>query len=62
MLALAAAQTVKSWIVKKPIEEANVVVVKVHQEGARYRYVRRFVFASFSSRSSLESAGTVGSL
>ncbi|GAA5970280.1 hypothetical protein JCM11641_001647 [Rhodosporidiobolus odoratus] len=39
MLALAAAQNVKSWIVKKPIEEANEVVVKVHQEGARYRYV-----------------------
>ncbi|GAA6023448.1 hypothetical protein JCM10207_004417 [Rhodosporidiobolus poonsookiae] len=39
MLNLAAKQDVKSWITKRPIEDANQAVVDMHNSKARYRYV-----------------------
>ncbi|GAA5970233.1 hypothetical protein JCM11641_001629 [Rhodosporidiobolus odoratus] len=39
MLDLAATQNVESWIIKRPIEDANQAVVDMHNSKARYRYV-----------------------
>ncbi|BGP20831.1 hypothetical protein JCM10213_008134 [Rhodosporidiobolus nylandii] len=39
MLELAAKQNVKSWIIKRPMEDANQAVVDMHNSKARYRYV-----------------------
>ncbi|GJN94742.1 hypothetical protein Rhopal_007834-T1 [Rhodotorula paludigena] len=39
MLELAAKQNIKSWIEKRPLEDANQAVVDMHNSKARYRYV-----------------------
>ncbi|BGP20799.1 hypothetical protein JCM10213_008937 [Rhodosporidiobolus nylandii] len=39
MLKVAATQDVQSWIIKRPIEDANQAVVDMHNSKARYRYV-----------------------
>lgn len=39
MLDLAAKQDIKSWIIKRPLEDVNQVVQDQHNSKARYRYV-----------------------
>ena len=39
MLDLAAKQDIKSWIIKRDMDDVNSVVVDMHQSKARYRYV-----------------------
>lgn len=39
MLELAATQKIHPWIIKRPMDDVNQVVVDMHASKAKYRYV-----------------------